>query len=280
MAVKKNILWWAAAAAVVLLLFLAVLAILRPIAALFITLALLAFLVAAGLLAWLLPVVIRVKAEVNTELAQAELAVSWGPFSWRAGQKALADPYGRLIRSVRSAVSGEADAGPSWHKGKAVYSRIDKIRVAAFLRRYLVCRKAHLKLELGLGDPYYTALAYGGLWAFLGTVLSLGSGWVKLRPEAPQFYVQPNFNHPALSGSADCILALPPAHVMIAFLRFGLPLLRSGVLQAEAPVTGQSPRMNEGVGADGRASYSGSDEDRHGKPEGYGGRQHRRRRAR
>lgn len=61
-----------------------------------------------------------------------------------------------------------------------------------------------LDIELGLGDPYWTALAFGSLWAIVGSLITILSSTKRLK-SAPELKIEPNYAESNLQVRFYCI---------------------------------------------------------------------------
>lgn len=142
-----------------------------------------------------------------------------------------------------------------------------------FLARRIWCRRVQLHMEVGTGNAMETALLCGGVWAVVGSVPTVLSGWVRLERTAPDLCVQPNFDARCLRVRTECILRVRVANAIIAAIWFAVRVLRTKGLVAWM----RDRRFRKGVVQDGGTPDSGADENGHGVAQNDGGRQHRHR---
>lgn len=136
-------------------------------------------------------------------------------------------------------------------------------RPIRYLARRSRCQRMVIHGEVGGLDAMESALLAGASWTAIGTALGLSSRWVPMTPAEPVVTIRPNFGGPAWRFSADCIVRFRLGHAMVA----GFWILRRVLREKEIVAWARDSWRRKGVeSGDERASDSGADEDRDGKP--------------
>jgi len=131
--------------------------------------------------------------------------------------------------------------------------------ILKFLLQHVEVRSLTWQSTIGVGDAALTALASGALWAVKGTVLGLVQSRTRAKDEDVVVVVFPSFRRLEFQTFLQCIFSLALVHIIYAQ---GLLLWKRHKYRKGA------------VKKFGKSSYSGFDEDGHGKHQGHGGRKH------
>lgn len=141
--------------------------------------------------------------------------------------------------------------GPSLPPSR--WQRLGSVALPRLLAALRV-REAALSLDVAAGDAARTAIAVGALWGLIGGAFGYALSQVRRRPARPRLSIRPDFKNPGWQLSVDmrCIVEVRPGHIIAALLASAGSLVMKG-----------------GRGRE-RSSYSGTDEDGHGKHQGHG----------
>ncbi len=75
-----------------------------------------------------------------------------------------------------------------------------------------------LKVLIGVGDPFLTAVGVGGVWALMGPFLT-GLGTKNRLNTIPEILVQPNFNESSVQVNLHCIFHFRLGQIIINELK-------------------------------------------------------------
>ncbi len=91
---------------------------------------------------------------------------------------------------------------------------------ARYLLRRARFRRFEMRAALGLGNPAWTALGFGGAWGGVGAALAMLYRLPQFRRCRPRIVLLPDFRREGLRLALHCIVDISAAHAMCTGLLF------------------------------------------------------------